>query len=111
MGVCSAAPTISKVVPAGAMRGSECEVLVMGANLHEPQALFFEDGIVQQTKIESVNDKQFKVVLKVPEDAPFGNHRFRVRTKKGLSVSSDISGRTFSTCDGSRIRFLSEETS
>jgi hypothetical protein len=39
--VCSAAPTISKVVPAGAMRGSECEVLVMGANLHEPQVLFF----------------------------------------------------------------------
>lgn len=85
MGVCFAAPTISKVVPAGAMRGSECEVLVMGTNLHEPQALFFEDGIVQQTKIEPVNDKQFKVVLKVPEDAPFGNHRFRVRTKKGLS--------------------------
>ena len=83
---CFAAPTVNKVVPAGAMRGSECEVLVMGTNLHEPQALFFEDGIVQQTKIESVNDKQFKVVLKVPEDAPFGNHRFRVRTKKGLSV-------------------------
>ncbi len=81
-----AAPTVNKVMPAGAMRGSECEVLVMGTNLHEPQALFFEDGIVHQTKIESVNDKQFKVTLNVPEDAPFGNHRFRVRTKKGLSL-------------------------
>ena len=84
--VCRAAPTIGKIVPAGATQGSEVEVLVFGTNLHEPQALFFEDGIVQQTKIESVNDKQLKVVLNVPKDAPFGNHRFRIRTKKGLSL-------------------------
>ncbi len=83
--VCRAAPTIGRIVPAGATQGSEVEVLVFGTNLHEPQTLFFEDGIVQQTKIESVNDKQLKVVLNVPKDAPFGNHRFRIRTKKGLS--------------------------
>lgn len=83
--ICKAAPTIGKIVPAGAPRGSEIEVLVFGTNLHEPQALFFEDGIVRQTKIESVNEKQLRVVLNVPEDAPFGNHRFRIRTKKGLS--------------------------
>ena len=71
-------------MPAGATQGSEVEVLVFGTNLHEPQTLFFEDGIVQQTKIESVNDKQLKVVLKVPMDAPFGNLLFLIRSKKVL---------------------------
>ncbi len=84
--LCLAAPTIGPVSPAGATRGSEVEVMVSGTNFHEVQEIFFEDGIIQQKKIEAVNDKQLKATLFVPEDAPFGNHRFRVRTKKGLSL-------------------------
>ena len=84
--LCLAAPTIGPVSPAGATRGSEVEVVISGTNFHEVQEIFFEDGIIQQKKIEAVNDKQLKATLFVPEDAPFGNHRFRVRTKKGLSL-------------------------
>ena len=84
--LCMAAPAIGPVSPAGAMRGSEVEVLVSGTNFHEAQEIFFEDGIIQQKNIEAINDKQLKVTLVVPDDAPFGNHRFRVRTKKGLST-------------------------
>lgn len=83
--LCIAAPTIGLVSPAGAARGSEIEVVVSGTNFYEVQEIFFEDGIIQEKKIEAVNDKQLKVTLVVPKDAPFGNHRFRIRTKKGLS--------------------------
>ena len=48
--LCMAAPAIGPVSPAGAMRGSEVEVLVSGTNFHEAQEIFFEDGIIQQKK-------------------------------------------------------------
>ena len=53
--LCIAAPTIGLVSPAGAARGSEIEVVVSGTNFYEVQEIFFEDGIIQEKKIEGGN--------------------------------------------------------
>ena len=48
--VCRAAPTIGKIVPAGATQGSEVEVLVFGTNLHDPQALFLKTELFSRQR-------------------------------------------------------------
>ncbi len=84
-GRCSAEPSIGRLMPPGGTRGTDVEVTISGGNLVAPEQIVFEDGVIKQLKLESVNDGQLKATLRIPADAPLGAHRFRIRTAKGLS--------------------------
>ena len=80
-----AAPTIGRIEPPGAPAGSEVEVRILGGELGDPQEIFFEEGRITVVAVSGVDEKTVKATVRVPADCPPGPHRFRVRTRHGLS--------------------------
>ena len=81
----SATPTITRIDPPGATRGSEATVTIGGGDLADPQEVFFPRGVIAVSEIVGKDGKTLTARLRVPADCPLGNHFFRVRTKDGLS--------------------------
>ena len=81
----TAAPTIGRVEPPGAPTGSAIEIRIVGSNLGDPQEICFEEGRITVAALSGVDDKTVKATVRVPADCPPGPHRFRVRTRHGLS--------------------------
>lgn len=81
----AAAPTIGRIEPPGAPAGAEVEIRLVGGDLGDPQELFFEEGTIAVTSVTGVDEKTVKATLRVPADSPPGGHRFRIRTRDGLS--------------------------
>ena len=82
----AADPALQQLKPQGAQRGTEVEVVFSGVRLQgEPhQVLLYGTGI-EVGKIEPVDGKQVKCVLRVAEDCRVGRHALRLRTASGLS--------------------------
>jgi hypothetical protein len=80
-----AAPTIGRIEPPGAPAGAAIEVRIVGSDLGEPEEMFFEEGRITVAAVSGVDEKTVKAALRVPADCPPGPHRFRVRTRHGLS--------------------------
>ena len=96
-------PTILSVHPLGARAGSALEVEVQGYLLEGARAVWFEQGRLQgrvrevrAVSAEGNSDSEatgedkpvllgVRVKLEVPSDAPFGVHRFRLVSKRGVS--------------------------
>lgn len=81
----AATPSITRIEPAGAPRGSEVEVVIRGSDLANPQELFFEGGAIEVVSLEGVDGATVKVRLRVKADCLPGPHKLRLRTTDGLS--------------------------
>ena len=83
--VASGAITIDRIDPGGAPSGAEQQVTLTGKDFADPEELWFEEGRIEVVSLEPVDATHVKAVLRVPADCPAGPHRFRLRTKRGLS--------------------------
>jgi len=80
-----ATPTLSRIMPRGAQRGTEITVVFSGSRLKDARSVFYYRNGIETTKIEPVNDKSVKIHLKIAPDAPLGEHPMRVRTATGVT--------------------------
>jgi hypothetical protein len=81
----AANPQLGSIVPRGAQRGTEVELIFNGDRLNDAeQILIYEPGL-EVAGFEIVNEKQLKARLKIADDCSLGTKRFRIRTKTGLS--------------------------
>jgi hypothetical protein len=80
-----AALTIDRVEPGGAPRGGEVEVQLTGKEFVDPELLWFEEGGIEVVALAGVDATHAKATLRIPADCRLGSHRFRLRTRQGLS--------------------------
>jgi hypothetical protein len=78
-------PQLGQIMPRGAARGTEVEVVFSGQRMAEPTGFLFHAGGVEVQSIEPVNARQVKAVLRIAEDAPLGGQSVRVVTVLGVS--------------------------
>lgn len=86
--VCAQAPTLNPPFPMGVQRGVKLDLLLTGANLHDPTAVVASFPVAASFPPENNNGKdpaKLTVRLDVPADAPLGWHTLRLVTKRGLS--------------------------
>jgi hypothetical protein len=81
----AAAPQLSNVLPRGAQRGTEVEIVLSGDRLADAEQLILYEPGLEIAGFEVVNEKQIKAKLKIAADCAVGTKRFRVRTKTGIS--------------------------
>src|SRR5882762_7321006 len=80
----AASPSLSRVIPPAAQKGTEAEVILEGARLSDAKEILFYDSSITVTKLTPVDDKSVKATLKIPENA-LGEHCLRLRTATGIS--------------------------
>lgn len=80
-----AAPALDRIEPPAGRPGSEVEITISGAELDEPQELFFEEGRIAVKGVSAENENVVKATLSIPVDCTPGPHRLRLRTAEGLS--------------------------
>lgn len=82
------APTLNVPFPLGVQRGQTLELMLTGANLADPTALWTDFNTKATFPTDMNNGKdpaKLRVKLEVPADAPLGFHSIRLATKHGLS--------------------------
>ena len=77
--------TIDRIEPGGGPRGAELEIALAGKEFADPEQLWFEDGAITVVSLTPVDATHVKATIRIPADCPPGPHRFRLRTKHGLS--------------------------
>ncbi len=78
------APRLVNILPAGAQRGTEAQVVFSGQRLEDAQeVLMYEKGLTVSKLEASTN--QVKVLLQIAPDCPLGEHQLRLRTDTGIS--------------------------
>jgi len=80
-----AAPSIARIVPAGAPRGATVEVEITGSNLSDARELFFQDPGIVVEQFAAAGGRRVTATLRVAADCPTGPRKFRLRTRDGLS--------------------------
>ncbi len=81
----ASSPTLARIEPRGAQRGSEVEVLFHGARLDNAQEIFiYSEGFTVQS-IENVNANVVKARIAIAADAKLGEHCMRLRTAGGIT--------------------------
>ena len=81
----ASSPVLSNILPRGAQRGTETEVLFNGQRLEDAQELMIYEPGIEVTEFAVVNDKQVKAKLKIAADCTLGTKHFRIRAATGLS--------------------------
>lgn len=87
----AASPALSILLPRGAQRGKEVEVVFHGERLGDAQEVLFYEPGVTTVSLNASNAAQLKVRLKLDVNARLGQHVVRVRTAGGITEA-----RTFS---------------
>jgi hypothetical protein len=77
--------TIDRIEPGGGPRGGDLEITLTGKEFADPEQLWFEDGGITVVSLTGVDATHAKATIRIPADCPLGNHRLRLRTKRGLS--------------------------
>src|SRR6266850_3128713 len=80
----AASPSLSRVNPPAAQKGTEAEVTLEGARLSDAKEILFYDSSITVTKLTPVDDTHVKATLKIPDNA-LGEHTLRLRTATGIS--------------------------
>ena len=81
----AASPVLSNILPRGAQRGIETEVLFNGQRLEDAQELMIYEPGIEVAEFTVVNGGQVKAKLKIAADCPLGTKHARIRTASGLS--------------------------
>src|SRR4051812_28554733 len=80
----AASPSLTRVNPPAAQKGTEAEVTFEGARLSDAKEILFYDSSITVTKLTTVDDTHVKATLKIPDNA-VGEHTLRLRTATGIS--------------------------
>jgi hypothetical protein len=78
-------PSLSKILPRGAQRGTEIDVVLSGAQLKDARELLLYKPGIEVLKMAAENDTTLKASLRIAPDAALGEHPLRVRTSTGIS--------------------------
>ena len=78
-------PLISSLLPRGAMRDSEQQVVVRGQRLDKAAEFFFYSEGIEVSKIVEEKSTSIKATFSISDKAAFGQHKLRIRTNEGLS--------------------------
>lgn len=81
-------PRLTRISPYGGQLGTEIDVFFTGSNLDDAVELMPYDEGIEVVSFEVVpekNGRSTKAKLKIAPDCRMGAHRFRVRTKTGIS--------------------------
>ncbi|MBI1848908.1 MAG: DUF1553 domain-containing protein [Planctomycetes bacterium] len=81
----AASPEVSTVLPRGAQRGTEVDLVLNGARLADAQEILFYSPGIRATTLESVSPTQAKAHVQIDADARIGEHCLRLRTQSGIS--------------------------
>ncbi|WP_020475942.1 PPC domain-containing protein [Zavarzinella formosa] len=81
----AASPTLNIIQPRGVQRGIDSVVTLNGNNLSDAQEVIFYSPGFTVTKLEPVNNAQFKAHVKLAPDTRLGEHAVRVRTATGIT--------------------------
>ncbi len=81
----AAAPAFSYTNPYGAQRGTELDLLFVGARLTDAQEIIYYYPGITTKSLEVVNDSQVKVHVAIDPNCRPGIHAMRVRTATGIS--------------------------
>lgn len=88
----AANPRFGGVSPIGAQRGTELDVILRGDQLDDAEELLLYEPGIEVTHFERVTNEderkrgdRIKVHLKIDPQCRLGAHRFRIRTRTGLS--------------------------
>ena len=81
----AASPVLSNILPRGAQRGTEAEILFNGQRLEDAQELMIYEPGIEVSEFAVVNGTQVKAKLKIAADCTLGTKHIRVRTASGLS--------------------------
>ena len=81
----ASSPVLSNILPRGAQRGVETEVLFNGQRLEDAQELMIYEPGIEVAEFAVVNGNQVKAKLKIAADCTLGTKHIRIRTASGLS--------------------------
>ncbi len=83
------APVLAMPYPGGAMRGTSAELLLTGTNLAGATALLtappLQLSLLDAANSKPENNKELKIHVEVPMDAPPGYYPLRLATTRGMS--------------------------
>ena len=80
----AASPSLTRINPPAAQKGTEAEITLEGARLADAKEILFYDSSITVSKLTPVDDKSVKATLKIPDNA-VGEHCLRLRTASGIS--------------------------
>ena len=81
----AASPVLSVILPRGAQRGVETELMFHGQRLEDAQQVMIYEPGIEVTEFAVVNGGQVKAKLKISADCTLGTKHARIRTASGLS--------------------------
>jgi hypothetical protein len=81
----AASPQLNQVLPRGAQRGTEVDLVLTGDRLADAQEIFVFSPGLTVTRLEAVDAKQLKAKVTIAPDARLGEYAMRVRTASGIS--------------------------
>lgn len=85
-----ASPRLNNILPHGAQRGTEVDVVLYGDDLGDAEeVLFYDPGVevvsLTHPEAEDAKSKQLLVKFRIATDCPLGTLRMRLRSRSGLS--------------------------
>jgi hypothetical protein len=84
-----ASPRFNGILPHGAQRGTEVDVVIDGSNLADAEEILFYDAGIEVVSLKpaegDAKDKQLLVRFKIAPDCRLGSQRMRVRSRNGVS--------------------------
>jgi len=85
----AASPRLTNILPHGAQRGTEADIVLYGSNLEDAEeVLLYDTGLeVLSFEIPEDNNKgrQVRVRVRIADNCPLGTQRMRIRTRSGLT--------------------------
>ena len=78
-------PIISSLLPRGGQVGSTQAITITGQRLSGTEEIFFYDKGITASEIVDDQGKKLTAKFTISQDAKFGQHELRLRTKKGIS--------------------------
>src|ERR1700683_5101769 len=81
----AATPELQIVLPRGAQRGTEADLVLHGQRLGDAQEILFYDPSITVTKLDATNPNALKAHVKIAAEAELDEHQLRVRTATGIS--------------------------
>ena len=81
----AASPVLSNILPRGAQRGVDTEVLFNGQRLEDAVELMIYEPGIEVAEFTVVNGSQVKAKLRIAADCLLGTKHCRIRTVSGLS--------------------------
>lgn len=79
-------PILNSGLPHGGQRGTSVEMTFRGKHLHHAEEiLFYESGITASEIQPNEKGNSIKATFQISENAPLGEHPYRIRTKTGLT--------------------------